>query len=131
MATQELDAAAAKAEMKDEGKKKPRPNNPEEASEFMEQINEAVDKFAKTIHQYEPYSIQDVYSDFMGRYYKLLSKIEDYFVDASPTAVLELEKWNVREKSGNCAKTPELVQTILSAPQGNEKVRGYAQFQKI
>ena len=57
MATQELDAPAAKAEMKDEGKKKPRPNNPEEASEFMEQINEAVDKFAKpyTSMNHTPY----------------------------------------------------------------------------
>ena len=90
MVTQDLDALAVEAELKDEGKKKPGPNNPEEASEFVEQLNKAVDKFAKTIHQYEPYSIQDVYSDFVGRYYELLSKIEDYFVDASPTAVLEL-----------------------------------------
>ena len=56
----------------------------------MEQLNEAVDKFTETIHQYKPYSIQDAYSDFVGRYYELLSKIEDYFVDASPTAVLGL-----------------------------------------
>ena len=59
-------------------------------SEFVEQLNEAVDKFAETIHQYEPYSMQDARSDFVGRYHELLSKIEDYFVDASPTAVLEL-----------------------------------------
>ena len=90
MATQELNAPAAKVELKDEGKKKPGRNNPEEARKFMQQLNEAVDKFAYTIHQYKPYSIEDMYSDFMGRYYELLSKIEDYFVDASPTAVLEL-----------------------------------------
>ena len=90
MATQDLDALAVEADLKDEGKKKPRPNNLEEVSEFVEQINEALDKFAKTIHQYEPYTIQDAYSDFVGRYYELLSKIEDYFVDASSTAVLEL-----------------------------------------
>ena len=90
MATQDLDALAVKAELKDEGKKKPGPNNLEEASKFVEQINEVVDKFAKTINQYEPYSIQDAYSDFVGRYYELLSKMGDYFVDASPMAVLEL-----------------------------------------
>ena len=90
MATQDLHALAVEAELKDEGKKKPGPNNPEEVSEFVEQINEAVDKFSKTIYQYEPYSIQDAYSDFVGRYYEPLSKIEDYFVDASLTAVLEL-----------------------------------------
>ena len=56
----------------------------------MQQLNEASDKFANTIHQYEPYSIQDAYSDFVGRYYELLSKIEDYFLDASPMVVLEL-----------------------------------------
>ena len=85
MATRELNAPAAEAELKYEGKKKPGPNNPEEASEFMQQLNEAVDKFTDTIHQCKPYSIQDAYSDFVGRYYELLSKIEDYFVDASPT----------------------------------------------
>ena len=90
MATQELDTPAAEAELMDEGKKKPGPNNPEEASKFVQQLNEAVNKFAEAMHQYEPYSIQDAYSDFVGRYYELLSKIEDNFVDASPTAVLEL-----------------------------------------
>ena len=90
MATQDLDALAVEAELKDEWKKKPGPNNPEKVSEFVEQIDEAVDKFTETIHQYEPYSIQDAYSDFVGRYYELLSKIEDYFVDASPMTIIEL-----------------------------------------
>ena len=75
MTTQKLDALTAEAELKDEVKKKPRPNNPEEVSEFVQQLNEAVDKFTETIHQDEPYSIQNVYSDFMGRYHELLSKI--------------------------------------------------------
>ena len=126
MATQELDVPAAEAESKDEGKKKPGPNNLEEASEFVQQLNEAVDKFAKTIHQYEPYSIQDAYSDFVGRYYELLSKIEDYFVDASTTAILELVddttckimcvEMEHEIKEQELCKTPELVQTILCSP---------------
>ena len=126
MATQELDAPAAEAESKDEGKKKPGPNNLEEASEFVQQLNEAVDKFAKTIHQYEPYSIQDAYSDFVGRYYELLFKIEDYFVDASTTAILELVddttckimcvEMEHEIKEQELCKTPELVQTILCSP---------------
>ena len=137
MATQDLDALAVEAELKDEGKKKPRPNNLEEVSEFVEQINEAVDKFIKTVHQYETYSIQDACSDFAGKYYKLLSKIEDYFVDVSPTAVLELVddttcKIMCVEKRARTMQRPQSeYRQYYAAPQGNEQVRGYAQFQNV
>ena len=50
--------------------KKPSPNNPEEVSQFADESNKATDQFTQTIHQYEPYSIKDAYSDFVGTYFK-------------------------------------------------------------
>ena len=100
LATQELEETRAEKEdtktdeakdqLKTDIKKKPGPNNPEAASEFMIEINKAADKFTEIIHSYEPYKIQDAYSDFVLRYYKLLVQVEDYFIDASMEAVLEL-----------------------------------------
>ena len=43
-----------------------------------------------TVHQYEPYSIQNVHSDFIERYYDLLCEVEDYYKDASVSNALEL-----------------------------------------
>ena len=43
-----------------------------------------------TVHQYEPYSIQNAYLDFIERYYDLLCDVEDYYKDASISDVLEL-----------------------------------------
>ena len=60
MAATELDDADTQL------KKKPGPNNPEEAEEFVKQINIAVDKFAETIHSYEPYKIKDAYTSIQG-----------------------------------------------------------------
>ena len=90
MATQELGTTAVDANTKEDAKKKPGPNNPEEASKFMEEVSKAVDHFAATIHQYKPYSIQCAYKDFINTYYRLLCDIEDYFKDASTKQVLEL-----------------------------------------
>ena len=43
-------------------------------------MDKAVQKFTDTVHQYEPYSIQNAYSDF----------IEKYYEDASICDILEL-----------------------------------------
>ena len=43
-----------------------------------------------TVHHYEPYSIQNAYSDFNERYYNLLCEVEDYYKDTSVSNVLEL-----------------------------------------
>ena len=53
-------------------------------------MDKAVQKFTNTVHQYEPYSIQNAYSDFIKRYYDLLCEVEDYYKDASISDVLEL-----------------------------------------
>ena len=86
MVAQELEAAETDEQLK----KKPGHNNPEAASEFIININTAVDKFADVIHSYEPYKIEDAYSGFVIRYYELLCQVEDYFTNASVEAVLEL-----------------------------------------
>ena len=86
MASQEADPTNIKEDIK----KKPGPNNPEEATRFVQEVDKAVQKFTDTVHQYEPYSIQNAYSDFIERYYNLLCEVEDYYKDASISDVLEL-----------------------------------------
>ena len=86
MAAAELDATDADIQLK----KKPGPNNPEEAEEFVKQINIAFNKFVETIHSYEPYKIKDAYTDFITRYYDLLCEVEDYFQNASIQGVLDI-----------------------------------------
>ena len=71
-------------------KLKPGPNNPDKASTFVFELKKATDQFAQIIHSYEPNKIEDAYSDYVLRYYELLVQVEDYFVDASTEAVLEL-----------------------------------------
>ena len=84
MAATELDDADTQL------KKRPGPNNPEEAEEFVKQINIAVDKFVETIHSYKPYKIEDTCPDFVTRYYDLLCDMEDYFKNASIEGVLDI-----------------------------------------
>ena len=86
MVAQEVDTA----DLKEDIKKKPGPNNPEEATRFVQEVDKAVKKFADTVHQDELYSIQNVYSDFIGKYFDLLCDVEDYYKDASIATVLEL-----------------------------------------
>ena len=86
MASQEADPTNIKEDIK----KKPGPNNPEEATRFVQEVDKVVQKFTDTVHQYKPYSIQNAYSDFIKRYYDLLCDVEDYYKDASVSDVLEL-----------------------------------------
>ena len=86
MVSQEADPTNIKADIK----KKPHPNNPEEATKFVQEVDKVMQKFTDTVHQYAPYSIQNVYSDFIERYYDLLCEVEDYYKDASISNVLEL-----------------------------------------
>ena len=86
MASQEADPTNIKEDIK----KKPDPNNPEEATKFVQEVDKVVQKFTDTVHQYEPYSIQNAFSDLIKRYYDLLCEVEDYYKDASISDVLEL-----------------------------------------
>ena len=49
MVTQEADTANIKEDIK----KKPGPNNPEEATRFVQEVDKAVQKFTDTVHQYK------------------------------------------------------------------------------
>ena len=86
MVTWEADST----DIKEDIKKKPGPNNLEEATRFVQEIDKVVQKFADTVYQYEPYSIKNAYSDFIERYFDLLCDVEDYYKDASISTVLEL-----------------------------------------
>ena len=86
MASQEADPTNIKEDIK----KKPDPNNPEETTKFVQEVKKAVQKFMDTVHQYEPYSIQNAYSDFIKRYYNLLCEVEGYYKDVFIPNVLEL-----------------------------------------
>ena len=78
MAAAELDATDVDIQLKE----KPGPNNSKEAEEFV--------KFTETIHSYEPYKIEDAYTDFVTRHYYLLCDVEDYFKNASIQGVLDI-----------------------------------------
>ena len=84
MATQEFGAAL------EDTKKRPGPNNLEAAIEFLTKVNTMVNKFTEIVHQYEPYSIENAYTDFVTDYNNLQCTIEDYFKDASIETVFEL-----------------------------------------
>ena len=89
MATQEVEQAIAST-TKDDRKKKQGPNNPEEASKFVEAVVQAVTSFAKVIEKNDPDAVENAYADFVGEYYELLSNIEDYYIDASTEGVLNI-----------------------------------------
>ena len=86
MATQEVDTV----NLKEDIKKKPGPNNPEEATRFVQEVDKAVQKFTDTVCQYKLYSIQNAYLDFIKKYFNLLCDVEDYYKDVSIATVLEL-----------------------------------------
>ena len=130
-------------------KLKPGPNNPEEASEFVSEIKKATGQFTQIIHSYEPYKIQDMYSDYELRYYELLVQVEDYFLDASMETVLELvddmtckcmrmETERERENqalckdprvSSNAIPQPHTIMNKLEALPNFKKFEGGEQFQ--
>ena len=121
MATQEAEQAIAST-TKDE-KKKPGPNNPQEASKFVEAVEQAVTSFAKAIEKNDPDAVENAYADFVGEYYELLSNVEDYYTDASIEGVFDIitDKRSARSfsslqsmkpKNRNCVMTPELALTI-------------------
>ena len=89
MATQEVEQAIAST-TKDDGKKKPGPNNPEETSKFVEAVEQAVTSFAKAIEKNNPDAVKNAYADFVGKYYELLSNVKDYYIDASTESVLDI-----------------------------------------
>ena len=89
MAIQEVEQAIATT-TKDDRKKKPSPNNPEEASKVVEVVEQAVTSFAKAIEKNDPDAVENAYADFVGEYYELLSNVKGYYTDASIKGVLNI-----------------------------------------
>ena len=56
-------------------RKRPGPNNPEEASKFVKAVEKAVTSFAEAIEKNDPDAVENAYADFVGKYYELLSNV--------------------------------------------------------
>ena len=71
-------------------KKKPGPHNPDQATEFVTQTMQSVDRFMSKMHNYEPYAIEEGYQVLIAEYHHALCGIKDYFKQADRNLVLEL-----------------------------------------
>ena len=71
-------------------KKKPGPRNPDQATEFVTQTMQSVDRFMSKMHNYEPYAIEEGYQVLIAEYHHALCGIKDYFKQADRNLVLEL-----------------------------------------
>ena len=72
------------------GKKKPGPNNPDQAEQFMTQTNQIVECFLQNLHNSEPCTIKEAYQVLITEYYQCLCSIEDYFHHANRTVVVDI-----------------------------------------
>ena len=73
-------------------KPKPGPINPDKARQFVPDLNTALDLFQNRIHSYNPFDMENTYSDFISTYHKLLSGVEDYYSHADKETVLTIIK---------------------------------------
>ena len=60
-------------------KKKPGPHNPDQATEFVVEINKSLDRFLEKMHNYKPYAIEEAYKILIAEYHHSLCGIEEYF----------------------------------------------------
>ena len=59
------------------GKKKPDPNNPDQAEQFVTQTNQIVECFLQNLHNSKPCTIKEAYKVLIKEYYQYLCGIED------------------------------------------------------
>ena len=71
-------------------KKRPGPCNPDQATEFVIQTTQSVDRFMSKMHNNEPDAIEEGYQVLIAEYHHVLCSIEDYFKQADRKLVLEL-----------------------------------------
>ena len=71
-------------------KKKPGPCNPDQATKFVVETTQSVDRFMTKMHNYEPYAIEEGYQVLIAEYHHALCGIEDYFKQADRKLVLKL-----------------------------------------
>ena len=71
-------------------KKKPGPCNPDQATKFVVETTQSVDRFMTKMHNYEPYAIKEGYHVLIAEYHHALCSIEDYFKQADRKLILKL-----------------------------------------
>ena len=113
MATQEADST----DIKEDIKKKPGPNNPEEATRFVQEVDKRVQKFMDTVHQYELYSIQNAYSDFIEKYLtycvmlKITTKMPQSPLSLNSLMIQLVKSFKLKQKkkelTNSCVRTQE------------------------
>ena len=70
--------------------RKPGPHNPDQATEFVVETTQSVDRFMNKMHNHEPDDIKEGYQVLIAEYHHALCGIEDYFKQADRKLVLEL-----------------------------------------
>ena len=71
-------------------KKKPGPHNPDQATEFVVETMQSINRFMNKMHNYEPHAIEEGYQVLIAEYHHALCCIEDYFKQADRKLILEL-----------------------------------------
>ena len=71
-------------------KKRPGPCNLDQATEFVIQTMQSVDRFMSKMHNHEPDAIKEGYQVLIAEYHHALCGIKDYFRQADRKLVLEL-----------------------------------------
>ena len=71
-------------------KKRPGSHNPDQATEFVIQTTQSVDRFMSKMHNHEPDTIEEGYQVLIAEYHHALCGIEDYFMQANRKLILEL-----------------------------------------
>ena len=71
-------------------KRKPGPRNPDQATKFVVETTQSIDRFMNKMHNHEPDAIEEGYQVLIAEYHHAFCGIEDYFKQANRTLVLEL-----------------------------------------
>ena len=71
-------------------KKRPGPYNPDQATKFVIQTMQSVDRFMSKMHNHEPDTIKEGYQVLIAEYHHALCGIKDYFKQADRKLILEL-----------------------------------------
>ena len=85
-----LNISSDSDDMDEETIKEPSHNNPEEATNYLEAVNNLLDKFVNDIHGFNPYARQDACQNFVHTLSQLLSKLDStYFTHMNTQLVLD------------------------------------------
>ena len=71
-------------------KRKPGPCNPDQATEFVAETTQSVDRFMNKMHNLESDTIEEGYQVLIAEYHHALCGIKDYFKQADRKLILEL-----------------------------------------